>query len=89
MQAVQRRLLNELENMETEGLFDDVSFGCLPQQDRLSLTEQNGCLRVTVPSDCWHGTDHTADDPGEVDVVYWRDWGIMLVDVGGELHAEE
>lgn len=52
-----------------------------PYRSRRSLNNVNGTITVSIMKDAWEDSQHSLDDPGEVDTWYYPDRGILLVDL--------
>ena len=89
MSAVERQLAETIDNMDIEGFLDRFDMTDLPRRDSMSLQRKRSSLTVTVPSDLWKKNGHSLDDPGEVDVLYWEQLGIAMIDVRGEFDERE
>jgi len=85
MASVESRVVDQLENMDIEGLVSGLKFTDFPRRDSRSLTRAGGkSLEMTVPATLWQqADDHTLDEPGEVDVLFWEELGVMMVAFNG------
>lgn len=83
MSAVERHLAETIETMDIEGFLNDFELDQLPRRDQMQLHRNNRSLRVCLPAELWQANDHTLNDPGEVEVVYWKELGIAMIDLGG------
>jgi len=83
MSAVERELVQTIENMDIDGFLDDLDLNALPQRDDMTLHRNRQSLRMTLPSDLWQENGHSLDEPGDVEVVYWNDLGVAMIDLRG------
>lgn len=85
MSAVERQLVNQLENMDIEGILSDFDLGDVPRRDEMKLQVKRQSLTITVPSDLWKEADgHDLSEPGCADVIYWEKLGVMMVALDGD-----
>jgi len=89
MQAIQHVFASQLEGVDVQDFTENTPFSALPRRDSFKLQKQRESLTMTVPKLVWENSDHTLEEPGKVDVLFWEEHGLMLVDVGGDLSAEE
>lgn len=79
MSALPGEILKNCDDDSIGSLLGDGGVVC---RDTISLVEQNGCLRMTVPADAWAGCQSLAD-PGSVDAYYFPERDVMVVDLDG------
>jgi len=85
MASVEARVVDQLESMDIEGLVSGLEFTDFPRRDTRSLSRAGGrSLEMTIPAKLWQqADDHSLNDPGEVDVLYWEELGVMMVAFNG------
>ena len=81
MASVEAEVVNQLESMDIEGLLSGLEFTDFPRRDTRSLSRSGGrSLEMTLPANLWQQADeHSLSEPGEVDVLYWEELGVMMV----------
>jgi hypothetical protein len=55
-----------------------------PRRRRSKLSKTNGSLRLFLMREAWRDTEHTLDNPGEVDQWYFADEGIVVIELEPE-----
>jgi hypothetical protein len=83
MSAVERELVQTIENMDIDGFLDDLDLNALPRRDEMTLHRNRQSLRMTLPADFWQENNPSLDEPGDVEVVYWNELGIAMIDLRG------
>jgi hypothetical protein len=88
MSAVEQEVVNQIEELDIDGLLAQLGFGDMPETFENSLQKKNeSSLCMTVPSGLWQKNGHSLDDCGDVDGLFWDDLGIMVCSVAGNVNA--
>jgi len=84
MSVIEQQLVDSIEAMDMEQVLNDFELDQLPRRDEMQLQSNGDCsLRMCLPADFWQANGHTLDDPGGVEIVYWKELGIAMIDLGG------
>lgn len=57
--------------------------GDQPRRSTRSLTNYSGILAVSIMREAIEDSQHTYDDPGDVEQWYYPDEGLVVIDLGG------
>jgi len=69
------------DSMNIEKLLSSLELDGIPVRQRVTLTQQNQSLRVTVDSDAWQSAGIDAESAGSIDSYYYRQHGIVLLNL--------
>lgn len=58
------------------------------QHDEMSLIPQRSSLTMTIMADAWKDANIDLNDPGTADQYYYRDEGVVLIDLEGRFRNE-
>jgi len=83
MMGISGQTLNNCKRMDSESVLQALDAN-RPYRRTFRLHRNRQSLRVTVPSDCWQEAGRSLDEPGEAEVYYLPDEGVMVVDLDGE-----
>lgn len=81
MSAVERELAETIENMDINGFLERWGMDDLPSGDTMTLHRNRQSLRVALPAEFWQANGRSLDEPGEVDIYYWKGLGIAMIDI--------
>jgi hypothetical protein len=85
MSGIDRQFLKSApDDMDVDTLLSDLNLDGFPYRDEMSLIKNDRSLRMTVPNDAWENAGRELDNPGEVDLFWFKDDDILIVDLSNE-----
>ena len=84
MDATGRRLAEVVDRMDIEGFAADFGIDQLPERDKMSLHPNQQSIRVCLPKPLCESNIEDLNDPGSVDIVYWRELGVAMIDLNDD-----